>query len=264
MTLAPLPLEGLSPVAQAAIGGLVTWLLTLVGTIPVLFTRQVNRKALDGMMGAAAGIMVAASCWSLLVPSLELGGAPPALLGLGAGALGLWLLDRSIPHLHSEYPDEAAAEGPIVNWRRPTLLMTAITIHNIPEGLAVGIGFGSGDLGRALVLALGIGLQNIPEGLAIALPLRRDGMGRWKAFWYGQLSAVVEPFAAVAGALFVGLGGAILPFGLALAAGAMLYVVVEELLPETTRSGHVDVATVGFIIGFAVMMGLDQLAPTRQ
>ncbi len=261
MPASTLPLEGLSPVAQAAIGGLVTWFLTLLGTVPVLFTQAVNRKALDGMMGAAAGIMVAASCWSLLVPALDAGGVLPALLGLSTGAFGIWLLDRVIPHLHSEYPDEALAEGPSVSWRRSTLLMTAITIHNMPEGLAVGIGFGSGDLGRALVLALGIGLQNVPEGLAIALPLRRDGMGRWKAFWYGQLSAVVEPVAAVAGALFAGLGGAVLPFGLALAAGAMLYVVVEELLPETTRSGHVDVATLGFIVGFAIMMGLDQLAP---
>ncbi len=251
----------LSTVQQAAIGGLTTWFLTLVGTIPVLFVKTVNRRLMDGMMGAAGGIMVAAACWSLLVPALERGGVVNVLPGLLLGALTLWAMDQLVPHLHAEFPDEAHTEGPHVAWRRSALLMAAITIHNLPEGLAVGLGFGSGDLGRAVVLAMGIGLQNIPEGLAIALPLRREGMSRGRAFWYGQLSAVVEPFAAVAGALFVTLGTTVLPFGLAFAAGAMLYVVVEELLPETTRSGHVDIATVGFIAGFALMMSLDQLAP---
>ncbi len=212
-------------------------------------------------MGLAAGIMVAASCWSLLVPALEIGGVWRALAGFGLGAVFIRALDRFIPHLHSEFPDEAATEGPAVTWKRSALLMTAITIHNLPEGFAVGLGFGSGDLGRALVLTLGIGLQNIPEGLAIALPLRRDGMSRGKALWYGQLSALIEPIAAVAGALFVTVGAAALPYGLAFAGGAMLYVVVEELLPETTRSGNVDIATAGFIVGFGLMMGLDQLAP---
>ena len=251
----------LSRMEQAALGGLGTWFLTLLGTIPVLFVRGVNRRLMDGMMGAAGGIMVAAACWSLLVPALEVGGVLEVVPGMVLGAAILYAMDQLIPHLHSEFPEEAHREGPQVAWRRSALLMAAITIHNFPEGLAVGLGFGSGDLGRALVLALGIGLQNIPEGLAIALPLRRDGMGRWRALWYGQLSAVVEPFAAVAGAAFVTLGSTVLPFGLAFAAGAMLYVVVEELLPETTRSGHVDIATVGFIAGFIVMMSLDQLSP---
>lgn len=251
---------GLSPVGQAALGGAGTWFLTLLGATPVLFVRRVNRKAMDGMMGAAAGIMVAAACWSLLVPALELGGVGPAVIGLGLGAALIAVFDRAVPHLHSEYPDEARPEGPAAVWRRSTLLMAAITIHNLPEGLAVGLGFGAGDLDRAVVLALAIGLQNIPEGLAIALPLRRDGMSRWRALWYGQLSAVIEPIAAVAGAAFVTLVSGLLPYGLAFAAGAMLYVVVEELLPETTRGGHVDVATLGFVVGFAFMMALDQLA----
>lgn len=252
--------EGLSPVTQALIGGLMTWLMTLLGAAPVLLIKSVHRRVMDGMMGAAGGVMVAAACWSLLVPSLEVGGVWRALVGLFAGALCIWLFDRMIPHLHSEFPEEAKPEGPRVAWRRTVLLMTAITIHNFPEGLAVGLGFGSGDLGRAIVLATGIGLQNIPEGLAIALPLRRDGMSRGKALWFGQLSAAIEPVAAVAGAAFVAVSGQLLPYGLAFAAGAMLYVVVEELLPETTRSGTVDTATVGFILGFAFMMALDQIA----
>lgn len=253
-------LESLPPIQQALLGGTATWLLTLIGATPVLFMNTVNRRLMDGMMGAAAGIMVAASCWSLLIPAIDLGGVGRALVGLGLGAAFIWWLDKMIPHLHAEFPDEASPEGPHVTWRRSALLMSAITIHNIPEGLAVGMGFGSGDLGRAIALALGIGLQNIPEGLAIALPLRRDGMSRFKALWYGQLSAVVEPIAAVAGVLAIGIGAAVLPYGLAFAAGAMLYVVVEELLPETTRSGNVDTATLGFIVGFALMMALDQLA----
>jgi zinc transporter, ZIP family len=249
----------ISPITLAALGGLGTWLLTVLGTLPVLIFRDIPRRVMDAMMGAAGGIMVAASCWSLLVPALELGGVGRVLTGLLLGAAALWALDQSIPHVHPEFPGEARVEGPRVAWRRATLLMAAITLHNFPEGLAVGLGFGSGDPGHGLALALGIGLQNVPEGLAIAMPLRRDGMSRGRAFWYGQLSAVVEPVAAVAGAWFVTVAAGALPFGLAFAAGAMLYVVVEELLPETTRSGNVDVATVGFVAGFALMMSLDQL-----
>jgi ZIP family zinc transporter len=252
-------LANLSPVALAALGGIGTWLLTVIGTLPVLVFREVPRRAMDAMMGAAGGIMVAAACWSLLVPALDLGGVRTALPGLLVGAGALWALDQLIPHLHPEFPTEARTEGPRVAWRRATLLMAAITLHNLPEGLAVGLGFGTGDVAGGFALALGIGLQNIPEGLAIALPLRRDGMSRGHAFMYGQLSAVVEPIAAVAGAWLVTVASGALPFGLAFAAGAMLYVVVEELLPETTRSGNVDVATVGFVVGFALMMALDQI-----
>jgi ZIP family zinc transporter len=212
---------------------------------------------MDALMGFAGGVMVAAACWSLLIPAIELGGPTVAVIGLLAGAAGLRVLDLVVPHLHAEFPDEATPEGPRVAWRRSFLLIAAITLHNLPEGMAVGIAFGGGDTGAAIALAIGIGLQNIPEGLAVALPLRRDGMNRLKALWYGQLSAAVEPVAALAGALIVVQMRGILPFGLAAAAGAMLFVVVEELIPETTRSGNVDVATSGFVVGFAVMMGLD-------
>lgn len=247
----------LSPVAQGGVAAVGTWLLTAVGSIPVLFFRSVPRRAMDTAMGVAAGVMVAAACWSLLVPSLERGGVAPAVIGLVLGAATLYALDQWLPHLHPEFPDEGRREGPPAAWRRSALLMAAITLHNLPEGLAVGVAYGGGAPGPATALALGIGLQNLPEGLAIALPLRRDGMSRGKALWYGQLSAAVEPVAAVAGAAVVAAASGLLPYGMAFAAGAMLYVVVEELLPETTRSGNVDVATIGFVAGFTIMMALD-------
>ena len=247
----------LSPIAQGGLAALGTWLLTGLGALPVLFARNVPRRFMDALMGFAAGVMVAASCWSLLAPALRLGGVWPAVAGLLAGAALIYLLDQWLPHLHPEFPDEARPEGPRVAWRRSALLLAAITLHNFPEGLAVGVSFGTGQPGSAVALAIGIGLQNLPEGLAVALPLRRDGMSRGKALWYGQLSAIVEPVAAVLGAAVVTRMAHLLPFSLALAAGAMLYVVVEELIPETERSGNVDVATIGFILGFAVMMVLD-------
>jgi ZIP family zinc transporter len=200
---------------------------------------------------------VAASCWSLLVPAIASAGVGPAALGLLAGAAFLYFGDQLLPHLHAEFPDEATTEGPRVAWRRSALLMTAMTLHNFPEGMAVGVSFGGGDLGAAAALALGIGLQNVPEGLAIALPLRRGGMRPGRAFFWGQLSAAVEPLAGVLGAALVLASAASLPYAMAASAGAMLYVVVEELIPETVRSGAVDVATLGFIAGFTVMMVLD-------
>jgi ZIP family zinc transporter len=247
----------LNPVAQAFIATLGTYLLTAIGTVPVLFFRQAPRRLMDALMGGAGGVMVAASCWSLLQPAIEMSGTWPAVVGLALGGLFIFTLDQWLPHLHPEFPDEAEQEGPRSSWRRAVLLMVAITIHNIPEGLAVGVAFGAGNAGAALALALGIGLQNIPEGLAIALPLRREGMGRLKAFWYGQLSATVEPVAGVAGCVLVLMARPILPYAMAFAAGAMLYVVVEELLPETTRQGNTDVATLGFLSGFLVMMAMD-------
>lgn len=249
----------LSPIAQAVVATFGTYLLTALGTVPVLFFRTAPRRLMDALMGFSGGVMVAASCWSLLQPALAYGGVMPAVVGLLLGGAVIYLLDRSLPHLHPEFPDEAAPEGPPVRWHRSALLMIAITLHNVPEGLAVGVAYGSGNIGAASALALGIGLQNIPEGLAIALPLRREGMGRWKAFWYGQLSAAVEPFAGALGAGLVLASHAVLPYGMAAAAGAMLYVVVEELLPETVRSGTIDVATLGFLGGFTVMMALDNL-----
>jgi ZIP family zinc transporter len=212
---------------------------------------------MDAMMGFAAGVMVAASCWSLLQPAIALAGVVPAVVGLLLGGGAFFVFDRSLPHLHPEFPEEATPEGPRVRWRRLVLLMIAITAHNFPEGLAVGVAFGGGNLGAATALAIGIGLQNIPEGLAIALPLRREGMNRWKAFWYGQLSAAIEPVAGVLGAGLIVASRSLLPYGMAAAAGAMLYVVVEELIPETVRSGTIDVATLGFLGGFTVMMAMD-------
>jgi ZIP family zinc transporter len=249
--------EAQGPVAQAFMATIGTYLLTALGTLPVLFFRSVPRRLMDAMMGASGGIMVAAACWSLLQPAIRIAGVAPATFGLVVGGLVLFVLDKSLPHVHPEFPDEATPEGPAVRWRRAILLMVAITIHNIPEGLAVGVSYGAGSLGAATALAIGIGLQNIPEGLAIALPLRREGMGRFKSFWYGQLSAAVEPVAGVLGAAVVVTSHAMLPYAMAGAAGAMIYVVVEELIPETVRSGTIDVATLGFIGGFAVMMALD-------
>jgi ZIP family zinc transporter len=226
--------------------------------LPVLFMRDAPRRLMDAMMGMAAGIMVAASCWSLLQPAIDLGGPFRAAAGLLAGGAFLYTADQFLPHLHPEFPDEARPEGPSTRaWRRASLLMFAITLHNFPEGLAIGVAFAADESGAAVALAIGIGLQNIPEGLAIALPLRREGMSRWKAFYYGQLSAVVEPVAGVLGAALALAMTAILPYAMGFAAGAMLYVVVEELLPETERSGNTDVATLGFIGGFALMMMLD-------
>ena len=250
-----LTLQG--PVGQALIATVGTYLLTALGTVPVLFFRSAPRRLMDALMGFAGGVMIAASCWSLLVPAMAIGGVGPAVLGLLVGAGVLFALDKALPHLHPEFPLEAYPEGPTVAWRRPLLLFLAITLHNIPEGLAVGVAYGGGDAIAATALAIGIGLQNIPEGLAIALPLRREGMNRWKAFFYGQLSAAVEPFAGVAGAALMLLVSALLPYAMAFAAGAMIYVVIEELIPETARSGTIDIATLGFIAGFAVMMALD-------
>jgi ZIP family zinc transporter len=245
------------PIAQALLATIGTYLLTAIGTLPVLFVRSAPRRLMDAMMGFAGGVMVAASCWSLLVPAIATGGVVAATIGLLIGGAFLYVADQMLPHLHAEFPEEASTEGPKVAWHRSALLMFAMTLHNFPEGMAVGVSFGGGELGSAVALAIGIGLQNVPEGLAIALPLRRGGMSRGRAFFWGQLSAAIEPVAGVVGAALVLASASFLPYGMAAAAGAMLYVVVEELIPETVRSGTIDVATLGFIVGFAVMMALD-------
>ena len=247
----------LEPVTQAFYATMGTYALTAIGTVPVLFVRSAPRRLMDAMMGFAGGVMVAASCWSLLVPAIESAGVGTAALGIAVGGALLFASDQLLPHLHSEFPDEATAEGVSVTWHRSFLLMAAMTLHNLPEGMAVGVSFGSGDVGSATALAIGIGLQNIPEGLAIALPLRRGGMSSRRAFFWGQLSAAVEPIAGPIGAALVLWSAAFLPYGMAAAAGAMLYVVVEELIPETVRSGTIDIATLGFLAGFIVMMTLD-------
>jgi len=260
------------PVLQALAGGLFTWAVTAVGAVPVFFTRRLNQKFLDAMLGMAAGVMMAASYWSLLAPAIEMSGGygawkwVPAVVGFVAGAAMLRLVDALLPHLHPGLADQPEkAEGLKSSWQRATLLITAITLHNIPEGLAVGVAFGAAARGAAegatvagaMALALGIGLQNFPEGMAVAMPLRREGLSRWRCFWYGQLSAIVEPIAAVLGAGLVLLVQPILPYALAFAAGAMIFVVAEELIPEAQREGNVDLATTGVIGGFTIMMLLD-------
>jgi zinc transporter, ZIP family len=259
---------GFSPVAQALLATMFTWGMTALGAALVFGTKKVNRKLLDAMLGFAAGVMIAASFWSLLAPAIDLsegGSLPkwvPPLIGFLAGGVFLRGLDRVLPHLHPGAPPREA-EGIKTSWQRSVLLISAITLHNIPEGLAIGVAFGAvaagvpqASLGAAIALAVGIGLQNFPEGTAVAMPLRREGMSRGKSFFYGQLSAVVEPIAAVIGAVAVVLAQPILPYALAFAAGAMIFVVAEELIPEAKR-GSPDIAAMSLMVGFAVMMTLD-------
>ncbi len=251
------------PVALAALGGLYTWGMTALGSATVFFFKSINRKLLSGMLGFASGVMLAASFWSLLAPAVELGGAWAAVGGFLLGGGFLYLADRLLPHLHS-IPG-AQPEGIHSGWRRSVLLVLAITLHNIPEGLAFGVAFGSAAAdpsvgAAALALTAGIGVQNFPEGAAVSIPLRREGLGRFKSFMYGQLSGVVEPIAAVLGALLAVSMTSILPWALAFAAGAMVFVVAEELIPEASASsegGHH--ATIGVLLGFVVMMALDTL-----
>lgn len=262
-------LEGINPAAQALIATTFTWAMTALGALGVFFAKAINRRILDPMLGFAGGVMIAASYWSLLAPALEMGndqGLPswlPAAVGFLCGGVFLRLADRILPHLHLNAP-QSEAEGLQTTWKRTTLLVLAITLHNIPEGLAVGVAFGavaaglpSATLAGAVALAVGIGIQNFPEGMAVALPLRREGVSRLKSFWYGQLSAIVEPVAGVVGAITVLAAQAVLPYALAFAAGAMIFVVVEEVVPESQRGGHADSATMALMLGFTVMMVLD-------
>ena len=261
--------QSLSPVFQALIATLFTWSITALGAAVVFLAREPGRRTLDVMLGFAAGVMIAASFWSLLAPSIEmsreLGLIPwiPAAIGFFMGALFLRALDLVLPHLHPDLP-LTEAEGIPTQWQRSVLLVSAITLHNIPEGLAIGVAFGavaaelpSATLAGAMALAIGIGLQNFPEGSAVSLPLRREGMSRLHAFGYGQASALVEPVAGVFGAALVLVARPILPYALAFAAGAMIFVVVEELVPESQTGGHGDAATLGLCGGFVVMMVLD-------
>ena len=258
------------PVRSALIATTFTWLVTAAGASLVFFFKTIDRKILDIMLGFTGGVMVAASFWSLLNPSIEMSErlyprAPwmPAAVGFLGGSFFIYALDKYTPHLHINF-GENETEGLKTQWRKTTLLILAITLHNIPEGLAVGVLFGAAANGMpeatiagAVTLAFGIGIQNFPEGLAVSVPLRRHGMSRFRSFWYGQLSAIVEPVAGVIGALAVIYMQPILPFALAFAAGAMIYVVVEEVIPETQRDKFTDLAVLGFIGGFTVMMVLD-------
>lgn len=258
-----------SPVLQALFATIFTWAVTALGAAFVFIGKTISRKMMVAMLGFAAGVMIAASFFSLLLPAIDMAessGVPgwiPAVVGFLMGGFFLWLVDKILPHLHQGLATNDA-EGIKTHWQRSVLLVLAITLHNIPEGLAVGVAFGavaagvpSASLASAIALALGIGLQNFPEGMAVSMPLRSEGLSRGKSFMLGQLSGIVEPIAAVLGALSVLAIRSIMPYALCFAAGAMIYVVVEELIPESQRGESTDIATIGVMIGFALMTFLD-------
>ncbi len=260
-------LSSINPVLAALYATVFTWFLTALGASVVFFFKTMNRAFLDGMLGFTGGVMVAASYWSLLAPAIEMSEGEgfekvmPAAIGFILGAFFLFGLDKLLPHIHINFKETEGVKSP---WQKTTLLVLAITLHNIPEGLAVGVLFGGvaagipeASIAGATILAIGIGIQNFPEGIAVSMPLRRMGMSRKKSFLYGQSSALVEPIAGVLGAVAVTFFTPILPYALAFAAGAMIFVVVEEVIPETQQDKHTDIATLGFIGGFVVMMSLD-------
>lgn len=260
-------LEGIDPILGAFYATSFTWLVTGCGAALVFLFKTMNRNVLDGMLGFTGGVMVAASIWSLLIPAINMSSGEgfvqivPAVVGFLLGALFLFSLDKILPHFHANFKKVEGIKSP---WQKTTLLILAITLHNIPEGLAVGVLFGGvaagipeASIAGAATLALGIGLQNFPEGIAVAMPLRRMGMSRRKSFFYGQLSAIVEPIAGVIGALAVTFFTPILPYALAFAAGAMIFVVLEEVIPEAQQNNNSDISTLGFIGGFLIMMSLD-------
>lgn len=260
----------LDPVMQAFLGTLFTWGMTALGAALVFTTKTVNQKFLDSMLGFAGGVMIAASYWSLLAPAIEMAEGDalpawvPAAVGFMLGGLFLLAVDKILPHLHPNAAIETAEGINPEKKRRSTLLVLAITLHNIPEGLAIGVAFGavaagfeSASLAGAIALAIGIGLQNFPEGVAVSMPLRREGMSRRKSFMYGQFSGMVEPIAAVIGALAVVFVEPLLPYALSFAAGAMIFVVAEEVIPGSQENGNKDLAAMSVMIGFTVMMILD-------
>lgn len=257
----------INPVVAALIGTMFTYMMTAVGAGMVFPFKTINKKFLNGMLGFSAGVMIAASFWSLLAPGIdlaeEIGMIPwvPAVIGFLSGGLFLLLIDRFLPHIHALSNHK---EGVSSSWKRSILLVLAITLHNIPEGLAVGVAFGAAaaglpgaTVGAAVALAIGIGLQNFPEGSAVSIPLRREGMSRGKAFMIGQYSGIVEPISGVLGAILAISMRNFLPYALAFAAGAMIYVVIEELIPESNMMKDSKIATIGAMLGFAVMMILD-------
>lgn len=257
----------LDPIQGALYATLFTWGITGLGASSVFLFKSMSRMTLDGLLGFTGGVMVAASFWSLLSPAIEMSAGEgfvkimPSAIGFGLGALFIFGLDKILPHIHINFKKSEGIKTP---WRRTTLLVLAITLHNIPEGLAIGVLFGGvasgipeASIAGAVVLAFGIGLQNFPEGIAVAMPLRRSGVSKLKSFWYGQLSAIVEPIAGVIGAVAVTFFTPLLPYALAFAAGAMIFVVVEEVIPETQLDKYTDIAALGFIGGFIIMMSLD-------
>jgi zinc transporter, ZIP family len=259
----------MNPVLQAFYATLFTWGVTALGAACIFLAQEIKRRTLDAMLGFASGVMIAASFWSLLAPAIAMSenmSIPswlPAVVGFLLGGAFLFAVDKTLPHLHIG-DDEEHPEGVKTHWQRSVLLVLAITLHNVPEGLAVGVGFGAAaagypeaSLASAVALAVGIGLQNFPEGLAVSAPLRREGFSRRKSFFYGQASGMVEPIAGVIGAAAVYFIAPLLPYALSFAAGAMIYVVVEELIPEARSGEHSDVVTIGTMLGFALMMLLD-------
>jgi ZIP family zinc transporter len=259
--------SSIDPILAAFYATMFTWFLTALGSSFVFFFKNMNRIVLDGMLGFTGGVMIAASFWSLLSPAIEMSEGEgfvkviPAAVGFFLGAMFIFGLDKILPHLHINFKETEGMKSP---WQRTTLLVLAITLHNIPEGLAVGVLFGGvaagipeASIAGAVTLAIGIGIQNFPEGIAVSMPLRRMGMSRWKSFMYGQSSAIVEPIAGVLGAVAVTFFTPLLPYALAFAAGAMIFVVVEEVIPETQQDKNTDIATLGLIGGFIVMMTLD-------
>lgn len=262
-------LKGQHPITQAFLGTCFTWFMTSLGASMVLFFKGINRKFLDLMLGFAGGVMIAASFWSLLQPAIELSTGKtlpswfPALFGFLLGGAFMRLIDMLLPHLHEGFAIEQA-EGVRTSLRRTTLLVLAVVLHNFPEGLAVGVAFGAAAAGLpsatiigAVALAVGIGIQNFPEGLAVSIPLRREGVSRWKSFFYGQFSGLVEIVAGVFGAALALLMQPLLPYALAFAAGAMIFVVIEDVIPEAQHFGNIDMATSGGMLGFAAMMLLE-------
>jgi ZIP family zinc transporter len=254
---------------QALIATIFTWAATAFGASFIFLFKEINRRVMDGMLGFAAGVMMAAVFWSLLNPAIEMSKGQslpswfPASVGFIAGMLVIAAIDRIVPHLHLDFP-LVNAEGIKTKWRRSILFFLAITLHNFPEGLAIGVAFGAIHTGSAYIalpaviaLIIGLSLQNIPEGMAIAFPLRREGLSRFKSFFYGQLSGIVEPLGAVIGVLAIGMAHSILPYASGFAAGAMMFVIVEELIPESQHGEHPDIATLGTMLGFVAMMILD-------
>lgn len=263
-------IDQLAPLQMALLGTGFTFFMTAVGAATVFFVKkEVNPKTQQAFLGFAAGVMIAASVWSLLIPAIDMAeeqniaGWMPAAGGFVLGGLFLFALDRLLPHLH---PGSHQPEGPSSSWRRTTMLVLAVTLHNIPEGMAVGLSFGlaavehsPAGLAAAFSLALGMGLQNFPEGAAISLPLQKEGCSKLKSFVYGALSGIVEPIAGVIGVLLAVSVSGVMPWMLAFAAGAMIYVVVEELIPESQSQlgEHSHAGTIGTMAGFLIMMVLD-------
>ncbi len=259
--------EQLNPVLAAFYATTFTWFLTALGASVVFLFKNMNRMVLDGMLGFTGGVMIAASFFGLLLPAINMSEGEglskgiPVSIGFVLGALFLFTLDKVLPHLHINFKETEGIKTP---FQKSTLLVLAITLHNIPEGLAIGVLFGAAAAGvpeatvsGAVILTIAIAIQNLPEGIAVTMPLKRMGLSRRKSFFYGQSSALVEPIAGVIGALAVGFFMPILPYALAFAAGAMIFVVIEEVVPETQQSNHTDIATLSFILGFVVMMLLD-------